>query len=232
MKILLADDDTEILDITTYALRKHGYNVITVTDGAQALRRWQSEEPDLVLLDVGLPRMSGFEVCRKIRQNSSTPVIMLTARGDEEHVVQGFLVGADDYVTKPFSHRQLAMRIRAVLQRRYGPSAPEPSTELTAGGMHLDLESHEVTRGDLHVRLTPLEFRILHILAANEGRVVSSNRLIEYAWGYDGGDASMLKTHICHIRQKLKLEKSDPGYIVSVPRLGYSLSRKSAEASA
>ncbi len=226
MKILLADDDTEILDLTTYALRKHGYNVITVTDGTQALRRWEAEEPDLVLLDVGLPRLSGFEVCRKIRQSSATPVIMLTARGDEENVVQGFLVGVDDYVTKPFSHRQLAMRIRAVLQRRYGPSTPEPSVELTAGGLRLDLESHEVARGDLSVRLTPLEFRILHILAANEGRVVSSTRLIEYAWGYDGGDASMLKTHICHIRQKLRLQKGEPGYIVSIPRLGYSLAKR------
>jgi DNA-binding response OmpR family regulator len=225
MKILLADDDTDMLDVTTYAFRRDGFNVITATDGEQALRRWKTDEPDLVLLDVGLPRVNGFEVCRRIRQGSSTPVIMLTARGEEEHVVKGFLLGADDYVTKPFSHRQLTMRVRAVLQRRSGAAVPEPANELQVGELKIDMQSHEVTKGDFIVRLTPLEFRILYILAINVGRVVSSTRLIEYAWGYDGGDASMLKTHICHIRQKLKLEKGQPGYITSIPHVGYSLTR-------
>jgi DNA-binding response OmpR family regulator len=225
MKILLADDDTDMLDVTTYAFRRDGFNVITATDGEQALRRWKTDEPDLVLLDVGLPRVNGFEVCRRIRQGSSTPVIMLTARGEEEHVVKGFLLGADDYVTKPFSHRQLTMRVRAVLQRRSGSAVPEPANELQVGELKVDMQSHEVTKGDFIVRLTPLEFRILYILAINVGRVVSSTRLIEYAWGYDGGDASMLKTHICHIRQKLKLEKGQPGYITSIPHVGYSLTR-------
>jgi DNA-binding response OmpR family regulator len=225
MKILLADDDTDMLDVTTYAFRRDGFNVITATDGEQALRRWKTDEPDLVLLDVGLPRINGFEVCRRIRQGSSTPVIMLTARGEEEHVVKGFLLGADDYVTKPFSHRQLTMRVRAVLQRRSGAAVPEPANELQVGELKIDMQSHEVTKGDFVVRLTPLEFRILYILAINVGRVVSSTRLIEYAWGYDGGDASMLKTHICHIRQKLKLEKGQPGYITSIPHVGYSLTR-------
>jgi two-component system response regulator VicR len=225
MKILLADDDTDMLDVTTYAFRRDGFNVITATDGEQALRRWKTDEPDLVLLDVGLPRINGFEVCRRIRQSSSTPVIMLTARGEEEHVVKGFLLGADDYVTKPFSHRQLTMRVRAVLQRRSGSAVPEPANEIEVGELKIDMQSHEVAKGDYVVRLTPLEFRILYILAINVGRVVSSTRLIEYAWGYDGGDASMLKTHICHIRQKLKLEKGKPGYITSIPHVGYSLTR-------
>ncbi len=228
MKVLLADDDKDMLDVTTYALRKHGFDVIGVPDGLQALRRWESERPDLVLLDVGIPRMNGFEVCRRIRQDSSTPVIMLTARSDEENVVQGFLVGADDYVTKPFSHRQLAMRMRAVLNRAAGGATPEPSTQLKVGDFLIDAESHEVSKDGVTLRLTPLEFRILYILATNEGHVVKSSRLIEYAWGYDGGDASTLKTHICHIRQKLDLKKDQPGYIESIPQVGYVLTRKQA----
>jgi DNA-binding response OmpR family regulator len=225
MKILVADDDVDMLDVTTYALRKHGYQVVTVTDGAQAIQRWRDDQPDLVLLDVGLPRMNGFEVCRKIREHSTTPIIMVTGRSEDDQVVQGFLLGADDYVTKPFSHRQLAMRIRAVLNRSSGGLQAEPATELNTSDMRLDLQSHEVTRGDLTVRLTPLEFRILYILSANEGRVVSSSRLIEYAWGYDGGEASLLKTHVCHIRQKLKMQRGQGGYIRAIPWVGYSLTR-------
>ena len=129
---------------------------------------------------------------------------MLTARNDDDNVVQGFLTGADDYVTKPFSHRQLAARIRAVLNRTAGGLWPEPTGEVTVGDLRLDLHSHEVTiKDERTVRLTPLEFRVLYMLAINEGRVVSSSRLVEYAWGYDGGEASLVKTHISHIRQKL-----------------------------
>src|ERR1700737_1381822 len=147
MKILIVDDDTDLLDVTAYALRREGFNVIVAIDGTQALRRWQSEEPDLILLDVGMPRMSGFEVCRKIRQTASTPVIMLTAAGDEEHVVQGFRHGADDYVVKPFSPKQLALRIRAVMRRSTGQSVSETERILDVGEFRLDLESHQVTKG-------------------------------------------------------------------------------------
>src|SRR5437868_15077002 len=117
MKVLLVDDDLDLLDVTSYALRRDGLNTIVASDGAQALRRWQTETPDIVVLDISLPHMNGLEVCHKIRQNSSTPVILLTGHSDEEHVVQGFRMGADDYVTKPFSPRQLAMRIQAVCRR-------------------------------------------------------------------------------------------------------------------
>jgi DNA-binding response OmpR family regulator len=233
VKILVADDDADLLDVTTYALRREGYNIVTATDGQQAVDRHLDERPDLVLLDVGLPRMNGFDVCRRIRESAATPIIMLTARNDDDNVVQGFLTGADDYVTKPFSHRQLAARIRAVLNRTHGGLTPEPDGDLTVGNLRLDLHSHEVTiKDDRSVRLTPLEFRVLYMLAINEGRVVSSSRLVEYAWGYEGGEASLVKTHISHVRQKLGLDKVKPEderpgdiRIKTVPWVGYSLTR-------
>jgi two-component system OmpR family response regulator len=233
VKILVADDDADLLDVTTYALRREGYNIVTATDGQQAVDRHLDERPDLVLLDVGLPRMNGFDVCRRIRESAATPIIMLTARNDDDNVVQGFLTGADDYVTKPFSHRQLAARIRAVLNRTHGGLTPEPDGDLTVGNLRLDLHSHEVTiKDDRTVRLTPLEFRVLYMLAINEGRVVSSSRLVEYAWGYEGGEASLVKTHISHVRQKLGLDKTKPEderpgdiRIKTVPWVGYSLTR-------
>ena len=225
MKILLADDDADMVDVTAYALRREGFNIIVATDGAQALRRWESDQPDLVLLDVGMPRMNGLEVCRKIRQSSETPVIMLTAAGDEEHVVQGFRHGADDYITKPFSPKQLAMRIRAVMRRSSNKPMAEPVSVLRVGQYTLDMESHQVTKGDVVAQLTPLEFRILYMLAMNEGRVVSFGRLVEYAWGYDGGEPAMLKTHISHIRKKLKVVEGQPGYISVVHGVGYALAK-------
>ena len=225
MKILLVDDDVDTLDLTTYALRKHGYKVITGTDGQQALSRWQEEQPDLVVLDASMPKKNGFDVCREIREKSLTPVIMVTGKTDEESVVQGFLAGADDYVAKPFSHRQLAMRIRAVLNRCTERANVEPSGDLQTSDMRLDMQSHEVHRNGKCVRLTPLEFRILYLLASNEGRVVSSQRLVEYAWGYDGGESSLLKTHVCHIRQKLGMQQGEGPYIQGIPWVGYQLTK-------
>jgi DNA-binding response OmpR family regulator len=223
MKILLADDDADMVDVTAYALRREGFTIIVATDGAQALRRWESDQPDLILLDIGMPRVNGLEVCRRIRQTSDTPVIMLTAASDEDHVVQGFRHGADDYVTKPFSPKQLALRIRAVMRRSSGTSISEPVRVLRAGPYTLDIESHQVARGEVTAQLTPLEFRLLYMLAMNEGRVVSFGRLVEYGWGYDGGDPSMLKTHMSHIRKKLRVEEGQAGSIAVVHGVGYVL---------
>ncbi len=228
MKILLVDDDVDLLDVTAYALRREGFTIIVATDGAQALRRWQSERPDLVVLDVGLPHHTGFEVCRTIRQGGDTPVILLTGLHAEEHVVRGFQLGADDYVTKPFSPRQLAMRIRAVLRRGPQTGQPEPVRQLRLGELALDRESHEARHGERAIALTPIEFRLLYILASNAGRVVSSSRLVDYAWGYDGGDVSLLKTHISHLRKKLALPQADLGDIRAVPRVGYRLTHTTA----
>ena len=169
MKVLVVDDDADLLDLTSYALRREGFTVIPASDGQQAVQRWESETPDLVVLDANMPKMNGFEVCRKIRQGSETPVIMLTARGDEGDILQGLQLGADDYVTKPFSAKQLIARMRAVLRRCQADPYRQPVSQLTVGDLMLDLQSHEATKGGEPVQLTPLEFRILYMLALNEG---------------------------------------------------------------
>jgi DNA-binding response OmpR family regulator len=223
MRVLLAEDDTDMLDVTAYALRKYGYEVVGVTDGAAAVERWRKDQPDVVLLDINLPNKSGLEICREIRNEGSTPIIMVTAVGDEAHVVEGFECGADDYVDKPVSYRELAMRMRAILQRSRGVPIVETSTRAVSGDLSVDLEAHEVRLADAPVRLTRLETRILFYLVSNAGRVVTTDRLIELVWNYEGGDAFALKTHISHIRQKLGKAKGMAGYITSVPHVGYTL---------
>lgn len=225
MKVLLVDDDTDLLDVTAYALRREGFTVIVATDGAQAILRWQQDKPDLIVLDVNMPLRNGFEVCWQIRQADTTPVIMLTANNREEQIIRGFEAGADDYVTKPFSPRQLAMRIRAIWRRSMRHGEPEPARELRLGSLVLDAESHDVRHNDRPVQLTPIEFRLLYILVANNGRVVSTSRLVDYAWNYQGGDVSLLKTHVSHIRRKLALPQGDVGEIRAIPRVGYRLIR-------
>jgi DNA-binding response OmpR family regulator len=178
-----------------------------------------------VLLDARLPKLDGFEVCRRIRQDSDTPVIMLTASDDEEDIVRGLRLGADDYVTKPFSAKQLTARMQAVQRRCQTDPYRQAVSEVRAGSIVLDLQSHEATKDGKIVQLTTLEFRILYMLAMNEGRVVPYSRLVEYAWGYDGGDSNLLKTHICHIRTKLNLPVGQKGSIKAVPGVGYSLAR-------
>lgn len=222
VKVLLADDDPDTLDITAYALRREGFIVQVASDGREALRVWESGSPDIILLDVRMPKLNGFELLRTIRQQSSVPIIMVTARGDDDDVVRGLQLGADDYVTKPFSPRQLIARIRTVLRRQSDRRADSPAI-IQVGDLVLDVESHEVRRGEQSVRLTPLEFRIFYPLMLNVGRVVSSTRLVEQAWGFEGGDTNMLKTHISHIRKKLGLQRGQPGYIEGIPGVGYVL---------
>jgi len=225
VKVLVVDDDADLLDLMAYALRRDGFTVVQAVDGEQALQKWKRDEPDLVLLDANMPKLNGFEVCRQIRQASTTPVIMLTARDDEADILQGLELGADDYVTKPFSAKQLIARIKAVIRRCQGDPYRQPVSELTAGDLVLDLQSHEARKSGSVVQLTPLEFRLLYMLAMNEGRVIPYDRLVEYAWGYDGGDSSLLKTHMSHIRSKLGLTGNGPGSIRAIPGVGYSLSR-------
>lgn len=231
MKILLADQDAETLDVTTYALRRYGFEVTAVRDGHVALRYWKENAPDLVLADLDLPGLNGFELCREIRQHSSTPVIILSARNTDDDVVQGFQFGADDYVLKPLKHRQLAMRIRAILNRASGNtgSAIVDSSVLRNGKVALDLESHEVTYSSHVVRLTPIEFRMFYMLMLNAGHIVSSPRLIEYAWGYQGADAGVLKMHISRIRLKLERVGLSAEWLTCVRWVGYVLKHSESE---
>jgi len=222
VKVLFVDDDPDILDITGYALRRQGFSVSLAMDGNQALQLWEETSPDVVLLDVRMPKLSGFEVLRTIRLSSETPVIMVTARSEEEDVLRGLHMGADDYVTKPFSPIQLGARIRAVTRRMH-IALPRAAGDVQFAGITLGLESHEVRRGDVSVHMTPIEFRILRTLMLEGGRLVPSARLIDRAWGFEGGDTRMLKTHVSEIRRKLGLRRGEPGYIKNYPGVGYIL---------
>jgi len=223
MKVLVVEDDVDLLDLTTYALRREGYSVLPALDGAQALHRWEADRPDIILLDGNLPKLNGFEVCRRIRHECETPIIMLTARDEEEDVLRGLQLGADDYVTKPFSMRQLAARMKTVLRRCSTDPYRQAVSALHVGDLVLDLQSHETLKAGEPIQITPLEFRILYMLAMNANRVIPYSRLVEYAWGYDNGDANLLKTHICHIREKLAMPLDGQTGIKSVPGVGYKL---------
>ena len=231
MKVLIVDDDVDHVDLMTYALRREGYTVSTAIDGLQALERWQADKPDIVLLDGSLPKLDGFEVCRRIRHESKTPVIMVSARDEDKDVITGLQYGADDYVCKPFSAKQLAARMQAVLRRCQPDPYRRAASELCAGNITLDLQSHAVTVDGEPVELTPLEFKLIYVLAMNEGRVVPYSRLIEYAWGFFNEQSSaLLKTHICHIRQKLGMETGKRSRLKAVFGVGYSLQKQAHSA--
>ena len=221
MKILVVDDDADLRNLIAYALRHAGYLVVEAADGPAGLTCFESERPDLVILDVNLPRLSGFEVCKKIREASEVPVMMLTVRSSEEDLVQGLDLGADDYLTKPFSPRTLLARVRALL-RRAGVEKPAP---LVAGDLALDLETQSVAvREGAPVRLTNLEFRLLHLLVTNAGHTLPAERLLSHVWGHRGsGDRQLLKQLVHRLRQKIEADASAPRYLVTASGIGYAL---------
>jgi DNA-binding response OmpR family regulator len=223
MKILLVDDEQDVLELLSRTFLRAGYEVVTALNGERALDLVASARPDLVIMDVVLPSIDGFEVCRRIRLDSQMPIIMLTSRDEEEDVMRGFRLGVDDYVSKPFSARLVAARAAAVLRRTVQTSRRQKSESVQAGSFDLDINSFEVRKDGRQIRLTPLEFRILHILAANKGRVVPYERLIEYAWGHEGGSPSHLKIRICSIRKKLGLPVTNDAGIKAVVGTGYTL---------
>jgi len=224
VKILAVDDDRELLGLIGFTLRQAGYLAIEAADGPEALAVFEREQPDLVILDVNLPGMNGFEVCRRIREQSATPIMMLTVRSGEEDEVKGLDLGADDYLTKPFSPRSLLARVRALLRRtetdRLAPS-------LTCGDLSLDIERQGVSlRGGEPIHLTALEFRLLQYLMANAGHTVSFEKVTNHVWGYRGaGDRQLLKQLIHRLRQKIEVDPAEPRYIVTVPGVGYMLQK-------
>jgi DNA-binding response OmpR family regulator len=223
MKILLVDHDQELVEPVSRALLRAGYEVVSALDGERALDLVASARPDLIVLDVELPGIDGFEVCRRVRLDSQVPIIVLTPRDDEDDVMRGFRLGVDDYVIKPYSARLLVARVAAVLRRTGQPTRNKRSEHVQAGSLDLDVQSFEVRKDGQPIRLTPLEFRSLHILAANKGRVVPYDRLVEYAWGHEGGSPSHLKIRICSIRKKLGLPFSGEAGIKAVVGTGYTL---------
>ena len=221
MTILIVDDDRELRELIGFVLRGSGYSIVEAGDGFEALRRYAAGKPDLVILDVNLPGIDGFEVCRRIRVESDTPVMMLTVRGEEADQVRGLDLGADDYLSKPFSPRALLARVRALLRRR-GPERPAPAG---AGTVVLDPDLQTVSVGGAApVRLTNLEFRFLQAMVATPNRTLPPERLVRHVWGHrTTGDRQLLKQLVHRVRQKVEADPADPRYLKTVSGVGYRL---------
>ena len=222
MKILVVDDDRVLADVVAFTLRREGFEVIQAYDGAAGLRRWADDQPDLLILDVNMPKMDGFEVCRRIRAQANTPIIMLTVRGEDDDVVSGLEIGADDYVIKPFSPRQLAARVKAIIRRMGGQPMP---VAFQVGELKFVPGKREVILGSEGdpVSLTPLENQLLECLAVNAGQVLTFDTIIDHVWGPAGADRDMLRQLVRRLRSKIEPNPSEPSYIQTVPGLGYGL---------
>ena len=229
LRVLVVDDEASFREGLRVALESEGFEVDLAADGEQALERFRHSAPDLVLLDVMLPRMSGIDVCRQIRTEANTPVIMVSARREEIDTVVALEVGADDYVAKPYRVRELVARMRTVL-RRSGQHSAEPTApgQLRIGDVVVDTDRHEVTAADELVELTLKEFDVLVLLMENAGLVVTRGTLIDRVWGYDYvGDTKTLDVHIKRLRSKLEPDPSDPTRILTVRGLGYKFASES-----
>jgi DNA-binding response OmpR family regulator len=224
MRILLVDDDTELVDMLTHALRRRGHTIVGVTTAEEALESWERTAPSLVVLDVGMPVTGGLELCRIIREKSEVPILLMSGACTEDDVIKGLQAGADDYVFKPFSIVQLALRIDAIGRRARVSAANDYESALQIADLVINPEYCSVKKAGRDIRLTRMEFRILYCLAANAGRVVVTDKLADFAWQGDGeGDPALLKTHISRIRRKVGLDKGSGGSIEALPGLGYSL---------
>ncbi|MEQ8842450.1 MAG: response regulator transcription factor [Acidimicrobiales bacterium] len=226
-KILIVEDEESFVEALRVGLQREGFIVEVARDGREALDRFAEVQPDLVLLDVMLPKISGIDVCREIRSQSQVPIIMVTAKGEEIDTVVGLEVGADDYVPKPYRLRELVARMRSLLRRSNWSGSEEELVEdglLRVGGIVLDKDRHEVTLGDEDVQLPLKEFQLLALLMANKGLVVTRQTLIDRVWGYDYvGDTKTLDVHIKRLRAKVEPNPDTPELIVTIRGLGYKL---------
>jgi len=225
MKVLVVDDDRVLADVVAFTLRRDGFDVIQAYDGAAGLQRWTNDHPDLIILDVNMPKMDGFEVCRRIRLEAETPIILLTVREEEDDIVSGLEIGADDYIIKPFSPRQLVARVKTIL-RRAGRQAP--ALTLHIGDLKLVPGKRELVLGpdSEPLSLTPLENHLLECLMVNAGRVLTFDTIIDHVWGPAGADRDMLRQLVRRLRAKIEPDPSEPIYIQTVPGLGYGLNKE------
>jgi two-component system OmpR family response regulator len=219
-KILVVDDEKKIVDIVKAYLERDGYRVIVAYEGRLALQMARSESPDLIVLDLMLPEVSGWDVCRTLRTESNVPIIMLTARDDDSDKIVGLELGADDYVVKPFNPKELASRVRAVLRRAEGTAVKTKRIEFA--DLSIDLERHEVKRGERLVELTLTEFELLRVLAEAPGRVYSRMQLLEKVQGsaYEGYERT-IDSHIKNLRKKVETDPEHPRYVITVRGVGY-----------
>jgi DNA-binding response OmpR family regulator len=227
MRILLVDDDRELIELLAFALKRAGLEPISAHDASSALRLFESAEPDLVVLDINLGASSGLDVLKDLRKISQLPIIMLTALDSEEDKVRGLELGADDYLTKPFSHRELIARIRAQLRRsgqEWQPARAKPETRLQVGSIVLDMAEHSVTKSGQPVALTVTEFRLLHCLMSNAGAVVPTSTLLKQVWGYaDPGGSDVVRVTVHRLRRKLEEDASKPSLLHTIPGVGVLL---------
>jgi DNA-binding response OmpR family regulator len=220
-RILLVDDEQAVQTLLTYPLRKEGYEVVGAMDGQEALDRFTEQRFDLVVLDIMLPKLDGIEVCRRLRTRSQVPIIMLTAKGDEVDKIAGLEMGADDYITKPFSVREFRSRVKAALRRgtMSGSVVAEP---IEVGGLEVDFERRATTIAGEAIQLTYVEFEILATLASSPGRVFSREMLLEHVWGDSTyRDPRTVDVHIRHLREKLESDPKAPEYLFTVRGVGY-----------
>ena len=236
MKALIVDDDRVLADVVAFTLRREGFEIVMAYDGQAALQRWSNEKPDLIVLDVNLPRLDGFAVCRRIREQADTPIILLTVRGEEDDVVRGLELGADDYITKPFSPRQLVARTQAVMRRAGKSAAPavrrvgDLTLELSRRELRIVANEEEGQAGGEPIALTALESRLLDYFMLNAGHVVTAEAIIDHVWGAGGADRDMLRQLVRRLRGKIAQARHSEAdapaqapYIETVPGLGYGL---------
>jgi DNA-binding response OmpR family regulator len=222
-RILLVDDEQAVQTLLAYPLRKEGYEVVSALDGREALDRFTEQRFDLVVLDLMLPKVDGIEVCRRLRSSSQVPIIMLTAKDDEIDKVVGLEIGADDYITKPFSVREFRSRVKAALRRtEMLRDRPVPDEPIVAGNLRIDFERRAVTVGTAAAQLTYVEFEILAVLARAPGRVLTRESILEHVWGDSAyRDPRTIDVHIRHLREKLERDPRQPEYLFTVRGVGY-----------
>ena len=225
-KVLVVEDEENLVEALRYNLEREGYDVLTAMDGEKGLELAKGGNPDIIILDVMLPRLDGLEVCRILRREINTPILMLTAKGEEVDRIVGLELGADDYVTKPFSMRELLARVRAMLRRsRMASEATSASTKnetYTAGDLEVDLSSHTARLGAATLDLKPREFDLLALLVANKGRAISREQILERLWGYDYiGDTRTVDVHVRWLREKIEADPGSPKRIITIRGVGY-----------
>ncbi len=220
--ILLVDDEDAVQKLLAYPLERDGFRVIQARDGEEALERFEREHVDLVVLDLMLPKLDGLEVCKRLRAGSAVPIIMLTARDDELDKVLGLELGADDYITKPFSIREFRSRVRALLRRAATARPDDPQEEIEANGLRIDLARREVIVHDRAVQLTYVEFELLRTLASHAGRVYTREQLLQALWGgSEYREPRTIDVHVRHLREKLERDPHEPEFILTVRGVGY-----------
>jgi DNA-binding response OmpR family regulator len=231
MKVLVVDDDRVVADLVAFTIRRAGFEAILASDTASTLRRWREDQPDLIILDINLPGTAqlkdGFAICQHIRRQSDVPIILLTVRGEENDIVHGLEAGADDYVLKPFSPRQLVARVQAVLRRGRSADSSHPHTKLSMEGLDFDPRIREVSLSNGTTKsLTSLESRLLESLMLNAGHVLTTDDLISDVWGASGGNSEMLRQLVRRLRTKIEDVPTKPFYIQNLPGLGYAFRLK------